>query len=113
MQPTLAPFFRGGEGSRAPKSKKRGRKKASDAPTAAEIWLGQPFRDDAFETAALLTDFLDNFFHTIVCTYGRYPSAQMPLTCRYQQKFLAASQTILLFSFQRNFGAKMQKFECC
>lgn len=43
----------------------------------AEVYLGQPCRDDAFDCAALLCNFFDAFYHQIVCLYGRYSKEQI------------------------------------
>lgn len=46
--------------------------KQKQEPQMSEVFLGQPFRDDAFDTCALICNFLDAFYHQIVCMYGRY-----------------------------------------
>ncbi|KAI6174872.1 hypothetical protein M3Y97_00969600 [Aphelenchoides bicaudatus] len=68
MQPTLQAFFNGQAAEARPKQQQQKRN------TVTEVYFGQAFRDDATETAALICNFLDAFYHQIVCIYGRYPA---------------------------------------
>ncbi|KAI6234478.1 hypothetical protein M3Y99_00799600 [Aphelenchoides fujianensis] len=47
------------------------------AGDSSDVWLGRPFRDDGYECAALTADFLDVFYHQLVCKYGRYPPSTL------------------------------------
>lgn len=67
MQPTIISFING-QPSTSTELKQIHPKKQS----IAEVFLGQPFRDDAFSCSALICNFLDAFYHQIVCMYGKY-----------------------------------------
>lgn len=66
MQPTLQSFFNGQAANARPKQQRKNH--------TTEVYFGQAFRDDAVEAAALICNFLDAFYHQIVCIYGRYPT---------------------------------------
>jgi hypothetical protein len=64
MQPTLQSFFNGQAANARPKQQRKNQ--------TTEVYFGQAFRDDAAESASLICNFLDAFYHQIVCIYGRY-----------------------------------------
>lgn len=69
MQPTLISFINQPSTSSKQAPHKR--------PPIAEVYFGQPFRDDAFSCSALICNFLDAFYHQIVCMYGKYPANEI------------------------------------
>ncbi|KAI6180118.1 SAND family protein [Aphelenchoides besseyi] len=49
----------------------------SESPTDEDVnfWAGDNFSNSAREVAAVITDFLEAYFHEVVCRYGRYPQS--------------------------------------